>query len=121
MKEFSAGISYHDWEVQQLKKDRELAIECLNLALESLADPEQRGGSLLMLRALAEAYGGLGAIARQAAISRESLYRSLSPKGNPTFKTLTTIVNAMGLRLSVVEKKSATKKRTRSKTTRKAA
>lgn len=115
MKEYPAGISYHDWEVQQLKKDRELAVECLNLALESLADHEHRGGSLLMLRALAEAYGGLAKIAKDAGLSRESLYRSLSPKGNPTFKTLTAIVNAMGLRLSVVEKRQAKKKRVKSK------
>ena len=74
----------------------------LKLALESLADPDDRGASLLMLRALAEAYGGLGAVAAKAGISRESLYRSLSPKGNPTLKTLITVLNTMGLRLSVV-------------------
>ena len=121
MRRYKAGVSHHDWEIKQLRSDRELAIECLKLALETLADPEERGGSLLMLRALAEAYGGLGAIARKAEISRESLYRSLSPKGNPTFKTLTAVVNAMGLRLSVVEKKDAAKRRPKPKTARKAA
>jgi probable addiction module antidote protein len=43
---------------------------------------------LLALRDVAEAYGGLGMVAEQAGISREALYRSLSPKGNPTLKTL---------------------------------
>jgi len=116
MKKHPAGISYHDWEVEKLSGDRELAIECLNLALESLADPDERGGSLLMLRALAEAYGGLAKVAAEAGISRESLYRSLSPKGNPTFKTLTAIVNVMGLRLSVVEKREAKAKQVKAKT-----
>lgn len=121
MRGYPAGTSYRDWAVEKLRGNRELAIECLNLALESLADPEERGASLLVLRSLAEAYGGLAMVAEKAGISRESLYRSLSPKGNPTFRTLTAIVNAMGLRLSVVEKKPAKKKRATSKTTRKAA
>jgi len=104
MKKYAAGIPYHEWEVQQLQKDPEFAVEYLKLALESLDDPEDRGVSLLMLRSLAEAYGGIGAVAAQAGISRESLYRSLSPKGNPTLKTLIAVLNTMNLRLSVVEK-----------------
>lgn len=121
MKQYAAGIPYRDWEVQTLRADRELAIECFNLALEAMVDPKERSASLLTLRALAEAYGGLAKVAADAGISRESLYRSLSPKGNPTFKTLTAIVNAMGLRLSVVEKKPAAKKRAKAKPARKAA
>jgi DNA-binding phage protein len=64
-----------------------------------------------MLRALAEACGGLGAVAAKAGISRESLYRSLSPKGNPTLKTLVAVLNTMGLRLSVVPQPKKTRKR----------
>lgn len=121
MSKYKAGDSYHDWEVEQLRSDRELAFECLKLALESLSDPEERGGSLLMLRALAEAYGGLGEVAARAGISRESLYRALSPKGNPTMKTLIAVVNSMGLRLSVVEPQKKAKKGTKAKPVRKAA
>ncbi len=98
-------VSYHEWEVGLLNKDREFAVEYLKAALESLDSPEERGGSLLMLRALAEAHGGLGVVAAQAGISRESLYRALSPKGNPTLKTLVAVLKTMGLRLSVVEKR----------------
>ena len=86
----------------ELREDPGFAVEYLKAALESLNNPEDRGASLLMLRALAEAYGGLGAVAAKAGISRESLYRSLSPKGNPTLKTLVAVLNTMGLRLSVV-------------------
>jgi probable addiction module antidote protein len=126
MKTYKAGIPYHDWEVEQLRKDPELATECLKLALESLHSPEQRGGSLLTLRALAEAYGGLGAIAAKAGISRESLYRSLSPRGNPTLKTLIAVLSTMGLRLSVVPQpgkalKRAPKKSAKAARVRKAA
>ncbi len=111
MKIYKAGIPYHDWEVEKLRSDPELAIECLKVALESLNIPEERGGSLLTLRALAEAYGGLGAVAARAGISRESLYRSLSPKGNPTLKTLIAVLSTMGLRLSVVPAPKPAQKR----------
>jgi probable addiction module antidote protein len=96
------AVPYHEWEIKQLRSNPELAVECLKPALESLNSPDERGGSLLTLRSLAEAYGGLGAVAAKAGISRESLYRSLSPKGNPTLKTLVAVLNTMGLRLSVV-------------------
>jgi DNA-binding phage protein len=71
-----------------------------------------------MLRAIAEAYGGLGAVAAQAGISRESLYRSLSPKGNPTLKTLVAVLNTLGLRLSVVPRQKAARKRVAKKPAR---
>jgi probable addiction module antidote protein len=56
---------------------------------------------LLALRTVAEAYGGLGAIAAEAQISREALYRALSPNGNPTLRILLAVLKAVGMRLSV--------------------
>ncbi len=117
MRELVGAVSHHEREVEELRADREFAIEYLNGALESLADPDDRGVGLIMLRAVAEAYGGLGAVAAQAGISRESLYRTLSPKGNPTLKTLIAILNSLGLCLSVVP---APKVRLRKKAPRKA-
>jgi probable addiction module antidote protein len=87
--------------VEKLQADHELAVKLLKTAMESLDDPEERAGGLLALRAVAEAHGGLGAVAAQAGISRESLYRALSPKGNPTLKTLVAVLKTVGLRLSV--------------------
>jgi probable addiction module antidote protein len=97
-------VSHHQREVEELREDREFAVEYLRVAMESLDNPEERGGGLLALRAVAEAYGGLGAVAAQAGISRESLYRALSPKGNPTLKTLVAVLKSVGLRLSIAEK-----------------
>ena len=57
----------------------------------------------MALRDIATAYGGLAKVAAEAGLSRESLYRSLSPKGNPTLKTLLAVLKAVGLRLSVTE------------------
>ncbi|HEY1804000.1 MAG TPA: hypothetical protein VGG45_05925 [Terracidiphilus sp.] len=111
MKKYAASVPYHEWEVKQLRKDSKFAVEYLKVALESLHDPDDRGVSLVMLRAITEAYGGLGKIAAQAGVSRESLYRSLSPKGNPTLKTLIAVLNTMGLRLSVVAQPKSARKR----------
>jgi len=109
------AISHHEWEVKELRTDRKFAIAYAKAAVESLSNPNERGGSLLMLRALAEAYGGMGKIAAQAGISRESLYRALSPKGNPTLKTLIAVLNAVGLRLSVTQEKKVRAARTKAR------
>jgi probable addiction module antidote protein len=45
---------------------------------------------------------GMAAIAAKTGLSRESLYRALSPKGNPKLSTLVEVLAALGLRLSVV-------------------
>ena len=82
-------------------------MEYLKAAMESLDNPDDRAAGLLALRTVAEAYGGLGVVAAEAGISRESLYRALSPKGNPTLKTLLAVLKTVGLRLSVDLKKHA--------------
>ena len=101
MRKVKASRSHREAEIAELAADRELAAEYLKAALESLDDPKDRAAGLLALRRVAEAYGGLGAVAAEAGISRESLYRALSPKGNPTLKTLLAVLKTVGLRLSV--------------------
>lgn len=44
---------------------------------------------------------GMSQVARDAGLSRESLYRALSPDGNPELSTVLRVVQALGLRLSV--------------------
>jgi probable addiction module antidote protein len=101
MRRAKSAVPHHESEVAELRADRELAVEYLKAAMHSLDDPDSRGGALLALRAVAEAYGGLGAVAAEAGISRESLYRALSPNGNPTLRTLLAVLKTVGLRLSV--------------------
>ena len=100
-KKIVAAISHHDREVEELRADRELAVEYLKAAMESLDDPNDRAAGLLALRTVAEAYGGLGAVTAEAGISREALYRALSAKGNPTLKTILAVLKAVGMKLSV--------------------
>ncbi len=44
---------------------------------------------------------GMSRIAKQCGLGRESLYKSLSDKGNPEFRTVLSVLRAMGIRLQV--------------------
>jgi probable addiction module antidote protein len=101
LKKLNAGVSHDERVIEELREDREYGVALLQVAMESLDNPEERAGALLSMRSIAEAYGGLGAIAKEAGLSREHLYRSLSPKGNPTLKTLIAVLKAVGMRLSI--------------------
>jgi probable addiction module antidote protein len=45
---------------------------------------------------------GMSQIARETGLGRESLYKALSPDGNPEFSTVLKVVRALGLRLHAV-------------------
>ena len=42
---------------------------------------------------------GMAEIARETGLGRESLYKALSPGGNPEFSTVLEVVRSLGLRL----------------------
>ena len=44
---------------------------------------------------------GMTQIAKDAGLSRESLYRALSQEGNPSLSTILKVLGAVGLKLSV--------------------
>lgn len=102
MSELRGCRTFDEWVVEDLRRDRDTGIELLKVTLESLQNPDEIPGALLALRSLAEAYGGVGAVASATGLSREALYRSLSESGNPTFRTLVSVLDALGLRLTVI-------------------
>jgi probable addiction module antidote protein len=93
-----ASISHHQAMVRELRDNPAFAKEYLKAALEDTDEPKVL---LLALRHLAEARGGLAKVAKQAGIERESLYRALSPRGNPRLSTLFAVAKAVGLKLTV--------------------
>lgn len=93
-----ASVSHDEALVRELRDDPDFAAEYLRAAME---DTEEPAVLLIALRHVSEAFG-MADVATAAGIKRESLYRALSPKGNPTLKTLTAVLKAVGLRLSVV-------------------
>ena len=76
------------------------------MALDEADQPGGQQALLAALRHVAEAQG-MSAVAERAGIARESLYRALGPKGNPTVKTLLAILSASGLHLSVTRQVAA--------------
>ena len=48
---------------------------------------------------------GMTALAQQAGVGRESLYKSLSEQGNPSFATVRKILDALGIDLNTNSKK----------------
>jgi probable addiction module antidote protein len=64
-------------------------------------DQGHEGALTLALRQVAMAHGGIAAVARRAKLTREAVYRMLSKSGNPELRSLTAILSAAGLRLSV--------------------
>jgi len=85
-----------------LRSDKDIAayIEAM------LADGDARAVPIA-LRTVADALGGMAALADKTGLSRETLYRTLSEKGNPRLDTLSAILAAFGLRLSVQPSKPA--------------
>jgi probable addiction module antidote protein len=93
-----ASISHDEAIVRELKENPDFAEEYLKAALEDAGEPKVL---LLALRHLAEAKGGIAKVAKKAGIERESLYRALSPTGNPRLSTLVAVTKAIGLKLTV--------------------
>lgn len=87
---------FQDYQIEWLK-DPANAAEYLSAAIED----GDRQAFLLALRNVAEARGGIAAVARLSGITRESLYRMLSSRGNPEIKSLVAIMRAMGLAITV--------------------
>ena len=82
------------WDVvDYLKTDKDMA-NYLEAAIED-------GDPALISAALGDIARakGMSQVARKAGLGRESLYKALSPNGNPELATILKVVKALGLRL----------------------
>ncbi len=94
-----AKIKTREWDIVEhlkTKKDMEAYLEAV---LED-GDP---GLVAAALGDMARARGGISKIAWETGLDQESLYKVLSPKGDPEFSTVLKVVRAIGLRLKAVE------------------
>jgi probable addiction module antidote protein len=94
MKKKIAKIKTRPWDAaEHLKSDADMAAY-LEAALED-------GDPALIAAALGDIARakGISQIARETGLGRESLYKALSPDGNPEFATVLKVVRALGLRL----------------------
>jgi probable addiction module antidote protein len=89
-----AKITTRPWDVaEHLETDEDMAAY-LEAALAE-------GDPALVAAALGDIARakGMTQIARETGLGRESLYKALSPEGNPKFATILKVVRALGLRL----------------------
>lgn len=96
------SVSYDEYLLKALK-NRKRAEAYLNAALED-EDPRI---FLIALRNVAEARGGIGKVAAQSKLNRESMYRMLSKKGNPSLQSLGAVLSSLGFRLAVESRHAA--------------
>jgi hypothetical protein len=89
MRKFPASVSHRACEIQELKEDRELAVEYLKQAVECLSNPGEQVGGLLAVSALHEAYSDLGSLAVEAGVESDPFYQVLPTTGIPVFETAT--------------------------------
>ena len=92
----------YEWDMAENINTRDEVIAYLEAALE-----ENDTETLFdVLGAIARSKGMM-MIARELGLSRESLYKSLSTGGNPSFVTIAKVLDNLGYQLSVRQKVSA--------------
>ena len=94
---------YKPAQLEWLRKDAKHAAAYLEAAMET-GEP---GDLMAALRDIADANGGVARIAKTTGLGRETLYRTLSKKGNPQLSSLIPILESVGLRLVVATMKRA--------------
>ena len=89
------------------------AVKFENILKEHLTEPDQAAKYLTAccdegpdvflqgLRDVVEAQGGMTRAARLAGLNRESLYRQLSRRGNPSLASLNAVLTALRLKLRI--------------------
>lgn len=91
------SVNHEEATIESFRRDPDFALAYLNDVLED-GDEEE---CLLALRRVVEALGGgVAKVAREARLNEKSLHRTLSAKGNPTWKSLFALNRALGIRMS---------------------
>jgi probable addiction module antidote protein len=82
------------WDAAEHLQSREDMAAYLEAALDE-------GDAALAAAALGDIAraSGMTAVARETGLGRESLYKALSPEGNPEFATVLKVLHSLGLKL----------------------
>lgn len=99
-KALKGAIPYDDSMARLYRKNPTTAVEMLNESLEE-GDAEML---LVTLRQVVKAFGSVARLAEITQLNENTLHRTLSRRGNPTIKTLFSIMDAMGMRVVIVPK-----------------
>ena len=85
-----------NWDASEYLETEEDMAAYLNAALED-------GNTSVVVAALGEIARTMGMtqLSKETGITRDGLYKALSPAGNPSFDTVQKVVRAFGLKLDV--------------------
>ena len=89
--------------VKEFVNDPTEAYEYLRVSLEEYENDGNLDAFLTAIRTVAEAQGGITKLAQKTNLNRQHLYRSLSKNGNPTIRTLDSILHSLGLKLTIAK------------------
>ncbi|EMA6521414.1 DNA-binding protein [Salmonella enterica] len=98
---YPAAVEHNAAMIEELRADPDYANAYLASALEEINEPGGLGGFLVALRQVIEARGGISEAARKSGLARQSIYRALSPHGNPTITTLAQLAAVAGLQFTL--------------------
>lgn len=101
-----ASRSHETATIESFHSDPSYAAAYLDAVLED-GDQEE---VMLALRRVSDAFGGVQKLAAVAKLNSTSLYRTLSPAGNPELRSIKALLKAMGMRLSVQPIKKSTRR-----------
>ena len=95
------AVNVTTWDVSEYLETEEDIAAYLNAVAEE-------GDPVLIQAALGDIAKarGMTSIAKEAGVSRESLYKSLSEGGNPSFQTISKVSSALGLQVAFVPAKA---------------
>ena len=95
---------YRKWRdivVEQLAADWDEALDYIQFAIEEYQIDGDTAVLLLSLETFIESQGGVEKVAKRTAMAPETLLKILSSNEGPYLDTFTTILNALGCRLSI--------------------
>jgi DNA-binding phage protein len=97
----SRGIPLDEIRLKMLRDPKRAAF-ALRLALKEFEVDNDLDALLDTLRLVAQAQeGGLAGLARKTSYSRQALHEALSSQGNPRLRTFQSMLESMGLRMTV--------------------
>ena len=86
---------------QQYLKDPEVALSFLKKAIERLQTEGDAEVFLIALHKLTKLRTSMSNLSRETGINRQSLYRTFASNGNPKLKSLVSILEGLGYRLTI--------------------
>ena len=93
--------TYETTLVEWLRRDPDNCRDYLEGPLAAYNEDQDSGALLLALRAVADAQGGIGRLAKVSDVGRQTLYKALSAEGNPRLDTVGAILRGLGYELAL--------------------